>query len=247
MRCLLIHEASNAKWRRVGIACLAALVTACGSAPKATKNLTSSNEAKPARSALAWASTSASAATPASGGEPLEKERELLDEQKHQADADSEAKLRAELQRKLEEKKAEETKTPHESHEGEAPDKCNCAPGDPLCSCVDNAPPPKRRASVRAASTASMSGRISREVVESAVASHIELFASCSDADATVSLKALIADSGRVTDASARWSAPDVAGLRDCVVAAFKTIQFPSSTDGKSAPIEFDLTLSRPS
>jgi hypothetical protein len=102
----------------------------------------------------------------------------------------------------------------------------------------------KPRASVRAASTTSMSGRLTTQQVESAVADNIDRFASCSDGDVTVTLRALVADTGKVVNASAGRSTPDEARVRDCVVSAFKSIQFPSSPDGKSAPIEFDLMLS---
>jgi len=100
------------------------------------------------------------------------------------------------------------------------------------------------KARVRAASTSSMTGRLSPEQVESAVSDNIDRFASCADSDVTVSLRALVAETGKVVNASAGRSTPDEARVRDCVVSAFKAIQFPASPDGKSAPIEFDLVLS---
>jgi hypothetical protein len=89
-----------------------------------------------------------------------------------------------------------------------------------------------------------MSGRLSPEQVESAVSDNIDRFAPCTDTDVTVSLRALVAETGKVVNASAGRSTPDEARVRDCVVSAFKAIQFPASPDGKSAPIEFDLVLS---
>jgi len=105
----------------------------------------------------------------------------------------------------------------------------------------------KARASVRAASTESLSGQFTPEQLERAVADNVDAFAHCSDGDVTVSLHALIAATGKVVSASSTRSVPDDAKMRDCVLDAFRTIQFPASHDGKSSPITFDLVLSAPS
>ncbi len=92
-----------------------------------------------------------------------------------------------------------------------------------------------------------MSGRVSAEQVERAVSDNIDRFEPCTTEETTVTVRALIGATGKVVDASSARSAPDDARLRDCVVAAFRDLTFPSSTDGRSAPIVFDLVLSPPS
>ncbi len=104
-----------------------------------------------------------------------------------------------------------------------------------------------RKATIKAATTASMSGQFTPEQLELSVSDNIDAFSHCSDSDVTVSLRALIAGTGKVMNASAQRSVPDDARMRDCVVDAFKGIQFPANHDGKSAPITFDLVLSAPS
>lgn len=116
-----------------------------------------------------------------------------------------------------------------------------CAPGDPLCAAGDK--PTKKKAHVQAASTTSMGGRLTTAQVEDAVEQSFQTFAACSSSDSTITVRAVIAGTGKVLDASSIHSSPDDARLRDCVVSAFRQITFPTSSDGRSVPISFDLVL----
>jgi hypothetical protein len=135
-----------------------------------------------------------------------------------------------------------QTGNPNKVGSGPPPPPRWCAPGDPLCA-EDEAPPPKRKARVEAASTQSMGGRLTPAQVEDAVEQSFQSFAACSSSDSTVTVRAVIAGTGKVLDASSIHSSPDDARLRDCVVSAFRQIIFPTSSDGRSVPISFDLVL----
>ena len=235
--------------RWVAVATVMSLaMTGCGS----SEQRVSAVDAKPTASAAPSAHEpdkieAAVTAAPKNELSAGEKEAELKEEAERTADE----RKKQEILRQLEAQKDQQEKLRGIKPSGESPppppkSACKCVAGDPLCSCIpdDATKTGKKKASVHAASTSSMSGRISPQQVESAVTDHIDVFASCTSDDVTVSLKALITDKGKVTDVSARRSTPDLAKLRDCVVTAFKTIQFPASSDGKSVPIEFDLVLS---
>jgi hypothetical protein len=229
---------------------LSVAMTGCGSSAQKV----SSVDAKPTASAAPTdhePEKNAPMATAAPANETIAPDK--LEARMQQAERAEDERKKQEILRQLEAEKEQQQKLRNVAPNVESPPPpppnkpaCKCVAGDPLCSCIpdETTKSGKKKASVHAASTSSMSGRISPEQVESAVADHIDIFATCTNDDVTVSLKALITDKGKVTDVSARRSTPDLAKLRDCVVTAFKTIQFPASSDGKSVPIEFDLVLS---
>ncbi|MFO0613675.1 MAG: hypothetical protein U0414_13855 [Polyangiaceae bacterium] len=100
------------------------------------------------------------------------------------------------------------------------------------------------RGRVKAATAASASGRLSASDVEAAIDANIGALGACvGDEGAVVTLRALVAPSGQVVEASASRSTPDDPRLRDCVVAAFRRISFPGSTGGAASPLAFDLSL----
>lgn len=96
-----------------------------------------------------------------------------------------------------------------------------------------------------AATTKSLSGRLSSADVEGVVTGAIDRFAKCTTVDLTVEIKAVIGGDGRVVEVKIPRSQPDDPRARDCVGASFKELAFPKSSDKKSSPIAFELNLRR--
>lgn len=97
---------------------------------------------------------------------------------------------------------------------------------------------------VKAASASSASGRLSTADVESVVDANIDQLGACIEgAGAVVTIRALVAPSGKVIEASAPKSSPDDPRVRDCVAQAFKRLEFPSAAGGTNTPLALDLSL----
>jgi hypothetical protein len=96
-----------------------------------------------------------------------------------------------------------------------------------------------------AATTKSLSGRLSSADVEGVVTGAIDRFSRCTTVDLTVEIKAVIGGDGRVIEVKIPRSQPDDPRARDCVGASFKELSFPKSSDNKSSPIAFELNLRR--
>lgn len=102
----------------------------------------------------------------------------------------------------------------------------------------------RKRAQVKAASAQSASGRLTLSQVETAIDESFDLFSKCSRGDdATVSVRALVAPSGKVIEASSTRSTPDDPAMRDCVVSAFRGLQFPAANGAAPAPLSFELVV----
>jgi hypothetical protein len=94
-----------------------------------------------------------------------------------------------------------------------------------------------------AAETMSDSGQLTADQVDSAISDQFDGFARCSAAESVVSVRATVGPDGRVLDVSAGRSTPDDAHLRDCVVIAFRSLQFPKSQAAWPTRLAFDLRL----
>ncbi|MFO0613676.1 MAG: hypothetical protein U0414_13860 [Polyangiaceae bacterium] len=122
-------------------------------------------------------------------------------------------------------------------------------PVPPPASALATAPPtfgkphPRRRATVKAAQAEGASGRLSMADVESAIDSSFDEFSKCSEEDATITVRALVAPSGKVIQASSPRSTPDDPRLRDCIVAAFRALSFPTASGGAPAPLAVELAI----
>ena len=94
-----------------------------------------------------------------------------------------------------------------------------------------------------AATTTSLSGRLTGAQIEEVVGNDIDAFAKCTKTDATVGIKAIVSGDGKVLEVGAPRSDPDNPQLRDCVTQAFSKLVFPRSNDNRSSPLAFDLSL----
>jgi len=94
-----------------------------------------------------------------------------------------------------------------------------------------------------AAETMSDSGELTAEQVDSAISDQFDGFARCSAAESVVAVRATVGPDGRVLDVSAGRSTPDDAHLRDCVVIAFRSLQFPKTQAAWPTRLAFDLRL----
>lgn len=102
----------------------------------------------------------------------------------------------------------------------------------------------RKRAQVKAANAQAASGRLTLTQVETAIDESFDQFSKCSRGDdATVSVRALVAPSGKVIEASSTRSTPDDPAMRDCVVSAFRGLQFPAANGGAPAPLSFELVV----
>lgn len=112
---------------------------------------------------------------------------------------------------------------------------------------TETAPVPARRgkrATVKAASAQAASGRLTLTEVETAIDESFDQFSKCSSGDdATVSLRAVVAPSGKVIEVSSTRSTPDDPRMRDCVVTAFRALQFPAVNGAAPAPLSFELVV----
>jgi len=94
-----------------------------------------------------------------------------------------------------------------------------------------------------AAETMSNSGQLTADQVDSAISDQFDGFARCSTAESVVAVRATVGPDGRVLDVSAGRSTPDDAHLRDCVVIAFRSLQFPKTQAAWPTRLAFDLRL----
>lgn len=78
------------------------------------------------------------------------------------------------------------------------------------------------------ASTEDSQGRLKREQVQEVLAKHRDDFRPCIREDSVVRIDATITTSGAVAEAKSNKSTPDDPKLRECVVAAFSKLTFPT-------------------